>query len=335
MKVLVNGLGNIGSTICSMLLRYQSILGIEQIYAHKNLPSPWGKAELERWQKQGVILCSKASDYPDLENHISEIDYIFDCTANGFGLKNKAFYEQLPQLKGAVAQGSEKGFGLPFMSGIAQNYINGAKFVQVVSCNTHGSAALLKTFAGDQLENLVKADFVVVRRSEDLGHHRRLVSANVVARHLHPAIGTHHAIDVTDMFKAIGIDCEISSSDITTPAQLMHAVRFNIELKSPLQGELSELITKQAMVAVTEKFDSNVVFEQGRRHGFLGRIYEHIILVHNNFLIQDRQLRGWAFVPQEGNTILSTLHAFLLQMEVETAEKIMEKLREELVFGVW
>lgn len=147
-------------------------------------------------------------------------------------IKNKTFYQSLVNLKGVCAQGSEKGFGHSFMSGINDEIIRSQKFVHVVSCNTHGTASLLKTFCGSDLNNLIKGDFVVVRRSEDIGNHERLVSANVVARHLDAKIGTHHAIDVVDLFNTLNVNCDITSSDITTPSQLMHAVRFNIELKT-------------------------------------------------------------------------------------------------------
>ena len=71
--------------------------------------------------------------------------------------------------------------------------------MNVVSCNTHGTSAILSTFTGKFLENLKCADAVVVRRSEDITNHSRLVSGNVIAKHLSPDIGTHHAIDVVDM----------------------------------------------------------------------------------------------------------------------------------------
>src|SRR5690606_26219058 len=125
---------------------------------------------------------------------------------------------------------------------------------------------------GDNLENLDYADVVVVRRSEDLGNHERLVSANVVARHLDLDIGTHHAIDVVDLFDTKGCSCKLTSSDITTPSQLMHSVRFNIRFKQKLNKPIADLIASNSFVATTAKFDSNVVFELGRRYGFNGRL---------------------------------------------------------------
>ncbi len=54
------------------------------------------------------------------------------------------------------------------MSGDNDAQIRGEKFVNVVSCSIHGTAAIFSTFTGQVLENLKRADIVVVRRSEDI-----------------------------------------------------------------------------------------------------------------------------------------------------------------------
>ncbi|MFT5820313.1 MAG: glyceraldehyde-3-phosphate dehydrogenase type II [Crocinitomix sp.] len=336
-NVIVNGMGNIGTTLTNMLVHYQSELRLDKIYVVKRSIHPWNKTERDFLEKQGVIICSmnEGDGLISVAAIITDVDYIFEATANGVGLQNLARYKNLPNLKGSSAQGSEKGYGIPFMSGVNNAQIKGTKFVNVVSCNTHGSAALLTTFCGNNLENLESADVVVVRRSEDLGNHERLVSANVVARHLDPLIGTHHAIDVVDMFKTKNIDCNLTSSDITTPSQLMHAVRFNITLKEPLNNSVEAKIASNPFIATTTKFDSNVLFELGRRYGFNGRIFSHAILISGNLLVTDKTIKGWAFVPQEGNSILSTIHAFLLQMNIAEEAAIFRKIQTEMIVKEW
>lgn len=336
-KVLVNGMGNIGTTLVNLLCHHRQELEIEEIYVCKRSIYPWNKAEREILNEKGVKICTteRREEFLFIEDILPEVDYIFEATANGVGLANLEHYKNLPQLKGSSAQGSEKGFGIPFMSGINDEVVLGQKFVNVVSCNTHGSAALLKTFCGDNLENLEEADVVVVRRSEDLGNHQRLVSANVVARHLSPTAGTHHSIDVIDMFKTKNIHCPLTSSDITTPSQLMHSVRFNIKLKQPLEKSIDACIDANPFMAKTLKFDSNVVFELGRRYGFNGRIFSHAIVLSGNILVTENTIKGWAFVPQEGNSILSTIHAYILQMKLARGEEKFEKIRNGLLRKEW
>lgn len=328
MKILINGGGNIGTTLANVLVQYKTGIGFEKLMLYKRTNQPWKANDL-------AILSSKEVEVVHEFPNLKEIDYIFEATANGVGMSNQQMYQKYNHLK-ACAQGSEKGFGTSFVTGINDDQIKNQKFVHVVSCNTHGAASILKTFGGEKFENIVSADFVVVRRSEDLSSHERLVTANVVARHLNPDIGTHHAIDVNDLFKSIGVNIPLTSSDITTPSQLMHATRFNIELKKGFsKDEINKLINNNIFVSTTDKFDSNQIFELGRRYGFQGRIFEHAIIVSNNLLISENNIKGWAFVPQEGNTILSTIHAFLLQTNHKEEKAIMSTIKNDLLQKVW
>lgn len=312
MKVLVNGVGNIGTTLACLLFDYKDVLEISEVYVYKNTIQNWKNQDLNFLKEKGVNII--LSTDKTLKEVLQNIDYVFETTTNGIGNQNKNIYFDCKNLKGVSAQGSEKGFGIAFMSGINEDKIEFQKFVQIVSCNTHGAASLLQTLSGNKLENLVDSDFVVVRRSEDIGNHERLVGASVVARHLSEINGTHHAIDVKDMFQTIDINCPITSSDITTPSQLMHATRFSITTKENISQTLfNSFISSNPFIAKTKKFDSNLVFELGRRYGKYGRIFNHLILVENNIMFHGNTIKGWAFVPQEGNSIISTIHAFILQ----------------------
>jgi glyceraldehyde-3-phosphate dehydrogenase (NAD(P)) len=334
MNVLINGAGNIGTTLAMLLAKNKELLGIDKIYLHKNFPSPWKKIDLTFIQNSGVEICGET--YTPYAEIINDVHYVFETTANGIGLKNKERYQSMSNLLGVCAQGSEKGFGIPFMSGINEDKIIGEKFVQIVSCNTHGAAALLQLLSGNNFKNISHADFVVVRRSEDIGNHERLVSANVVARHLDENVGTHHAIDVKDMLSTVDIDIPITSSDITTPSQMLHTTRFNIELKEETyQEQVLKQISESKFVSKTSKFDSNQVFELGRRYGFQGRIYSHAIVIANNIMVHGKTIKGWAFIPQEGNTLLSTIHSFLLQTNNKNEKDIMNTISSEILVKEW
>lgn len=338
MNILVNGIGNIGTTLLCALNKYKDLLGVETVYALKNTPQPWHQEDLRFLESQGIVVCTghTGDGYPMIDEIIDSVGYIFDCTSNGGGMKNKEWYVDLPNLVGACAQGSEKKFGRSFMTGVNEEVIRNKKYVHVVSCNTHSISALISTITGGDLSLLDDADFVIVRRSEDIGNHERLVSANVVARHLNDQLGTHHSIDVTDLYGTLGITFNVTSSDITTPSQLMHGVRFNLRVNDRLdQEKIMERIEQNQFIATSTKFDSNVIFERGRRIGFQGRIFSHAIVIANNLIVTPNSVKGWAFIPQEGNTILSTIHAFLLQTGHENEGKIMQRLKQDLLFPKW
>lgn len=331
MKVLINGGGNIGTTLVGLLTKYKGILEIDTIYLLKNTSFPWQEADITFLKNKGVSIINPK----ELKSTLPFINYVFEATDNGQGLINKELYKSFGHIK-SCAQGSEKGYGKPFMSGLNDNQIVDEHFVQIVSCNTHGAASILQAISEGDFNQIKSADFVVVRRSEDLSHHKRLVTANVVARHLDDNIGTHHAIDVYDMLKTIDIDLNITSSDITTPSQLMHSTRFNIELEKPIsQDDVLARFTKSSFISTTNKFDSNLVFELGRRYGFQGRIFSHAIIISNNLLIKENTIKGWAFVPQEGNSLISTLHAFMLQMEMEHINEKLSTIKKELLQKQW
>jgi glyceraldehyde-3-phosphate dehydrogenase type II len=332
LKVLVNGAGNIGTTLANILLEYHEPLGIGQVLIHKNRPYEWLSNDLDLLREKGAEIIENSG----IKTAAKDADYIFDCTTNGMALKNLGIYRRLPALKGACAQGSEKGFGTPFMSGVNGRSVGNEKFVTVVSCNTHAIVSIMQAVAGRKLENLDKADFVMVRRSEDIGSHQRLVGANVIARHVDESRGTHHGVDAVDLFRTIGINPEITVSAVTTPSQIMHCARFSIDLKQTVDiRKMHDSIHHSDFLSVTRKFDSNAVFELGRRHGFQGRIFSHAIVVTNNLLVSDRNIKGWAFIPQEANTMLSTIEAFLLQTGHKRHRQVFDEIRDASIRAEW
>lgn len=332
MRVLVNGTGNIGTTLANLLLAHRSALGIGEVVVRKVRETrPFEVPDLSELCSRGarLVLSPTEAAMGDL---LASIDYVFDCRAPGAALRDRETYLRLPALRGASAQGSEAGFGVPFVDGVNAEVVPREKLVQIASCNTHATATLLRVLGGERLERLEEADLVCVRRSEDLGGRERLVGANVVSRHRDGRHGTHHAADAARVYATLGLAPCVTSSDITTPSQLMHAVRFNLRLRDPrAAAEVVADFKAEPRLAVTGKFDSNRVFELGRRYGFQGRLYAHAIVVAHDLLVTGRNVRGWAFVPQEGNTLLTTLTAFLLQTGRPQAEAIGRRLCASLI----
>jgi glyceraldehyde-3-phosphate dehydrogenase (NAD(P)) len=331
-RVLVNGAGNIGTTLTNLLLAHRSMLGIGEVIVRKVRETrPFEVSDLSELAMRGarLVLSPTEGATGDL---LSSVDYVFDCRTPGAALRDREAYLRLANLRGASAQGSEAGFGVPFVGGVNADVVRGEKLVQIASCNTHATATLLRVLGGEGLGRLEEADLVCVRRSEDLGGRERLVGANVVSRHRDATHGTHHAADAARVYATLGLAPSVTSSDVTTPSQLMHAVRFNVRLRDPrTAAEVVADLEAERRLAITAKFDSNRVFELGRRYGFQGRLYAHAIVVANDLLVTGRNVRGWAFVPQEGNTLLSTIAAFLLQTGHPRTEAIEQKLCASLI----
>ncbi len=337
MNVLVRGIGNVGTTVANVLLANRRDLGISQVYLQTRTMPTWRMPHLEMLVKRGAIPWQHTSDERGFDSSDvgRGIGYLFECTPDGVAGRSKEGYsEWLPNLAAASAQGSEKGFGVPFLSGTNDSTILGERFVHIVSCNTHGIGVLLRACCGQRLEELVEADVVVVRRSEDIGAYKseRLVGGTVVARHRDTERGTQHATDVVDLYRTVGVVPVVTSSDSTTPSQLLHCVRFSIEFEHAVgPRELMERASRAEEIAFTDAFDSNIVFEVGRRYGFQGRLYSQAILVRSSLLVTGPRVRGWAFVPQEGASILSTVHSFLLQTRHPNAADVMGDIKKRLL----
>ena len=327
MRVLVNGVGNIGTTLLQVLASHRTLLGIDEIHAHKATVHPWDEAQLRRLKGLGVVLVGEHGSLP-LEAVSDEVDYVFDTGRAGGGAARRASYETWAGLRGGSAQGTEHAFGQPYVHGLA---LPVDRWTHIPSCNTHSALAILNTLSDGDLDSVVSADFVVARRSEDIGNHERLVAGNVVARHLDPILGTHHAIDADAVLRRMGHAIPMQSSDITTPSQFLHATRFTVRLAGPVSTDIVQArIERNPLVGTTRIFDSNKVFEIGRRFGLGGRLYNQAIFVAENLLVSGDEVRGWVVVPQEGNTILSTVGAFLECTRPGRTE-VMEELTARLL----
>lgn len=139
MKVLINGVGNIGTTLACLVYDFKEVLEISEVFVFKNINQSWQQTDLDFLKNKGIKIIY--SDNVSLREAANNVDYIFEATANGFGLKNKSIYESIPSLRGICSQGSEKDFGISFMSNLNNEKIVNQKFVQIVSCNTHGVAS--------------------------------------------------------------------------------------------------------------------------------------------------------------------------------------------------
>jgi glyceraldehyde-3-phosphate dehydrogenase/erythrose-4-phosphate dehydrogenase len=328
-KVLVVGAGNLGTTLANLLLAHRELLGLTEVLVRKvRDPAPFDAPDLAELARQGARVV-RAAGAAEL---LAAVDYVFDCRKEGAALRDRELYLAQAHLRGVCAQGSETGFGPPFVAGINPGAAAGARLVQIASCNTHATATLLATLGGPRLENLEDADLVCVRRCEDLGGRERLVGASVVARHRDPEHGTHHATDAARVFATLDLTPTVTSSDVTTPSQLMHTLRFHLRLREPRTvTQLTASLEAAPHLATTAKFDANKLFELGRRYGFQGRLYAHAVVVANDLHVRGPSVRGWAFVPQEGNTLLSTLEAFLLQTRHPEAAALSARLSRALV----
>ena len=158
--VHVVGTGTIGEPLIGLFADFKKYLGIDEITFHKRTPMTTERAKVNHLLQRGARLAvdpDKVADFEALGHKVSfetrealeRATVVIDCTPAGN--ENKKLYEKLSGPRGFLAQGSEFGFGKMYAMGINDEALvpGQDRFLQIVSCNTHNIAALVKTLGED------------------------------------------------------------------------------------------------------------------------------------------------------------------------------------------
>jgi glyceraldehyde-3-phosphate dehydrogenase (NAD(P)) len=205
------------------------------------------------------------------------------------------------------------------------------KFIHVVSCNTHNLAVLIDTIAlGPEKENsLLEGRFVCMRRANDISEDDAYIPSPQVGKHDDPRFGTHHARDAFHLFRTLGMDLDLFSSSIKLNTQYMHCISFNIRLKRNItQEDLLKRLQSNPRIALTHKRSAGTIFSFGRDHGLFGRILNQTVIPVDTLAIhREKEVVGFCFTPQDGNSLLSSLSAVEWFLYPEIYEQKIHCLR--------
>jgi len=261
---------------------------------------------------------------------------VIDCTPSGNAMKESWYrnYEESTDL--FIAQGSEFGFGKQYARGINDEVLDVGqdKYLQVVSCNTHNLSTLIKVFglADEGPQNLREGRFICMRRSNDISQDDNFVPSPQVGNHKDPRFGTHHARDAWHLYNTKGpeYDLNLFSSAMKFNSQLMHIIQYNLKVEKPVtRDELIERVQADDRIAITFKATANSVFSFGRDHGFCGRILNQSVIPIDTLHVSEdgRDITGYCFTPQDGNSLLSSVAATVWGLYPETYDKIVQCLK--------
>lgn len=323
--VHVVGTGTIGEPLIGLFCDFQKQLGIDEVTFSKKQALLTDRSKVRALMKRGAKLAAddeSAKQFLGIglepaytsKQALEQATVVVDCTPVGNDNKT-ALYEKLSGPKGFIAQGSEFGFGKMYARGINDEaLIANDRYLQVVSCNTHNLSVLVKTIAlnnGKDVGNLDSAQFVCIRRSNDISQDGSFSPAHVVDKHKDPKFGTHHAHDAHELFKTLNLDLNLVSSSLKTNTQYMHTIWFHLKLKENItKEEVIKRLKANDRVALTFKNSSNSVFSFGRDHGHFGRILNQTVVVDSTVeVIDGKNVYGWCFTPQDGNSLLSSIAA--------------------------
>lgn len=339
-NVLIIGTGTIGEPLIGLISDLKEKLDLGTIFFHKRTPLLDEKAKVNSLINRGaqlVIDKGKTEMFQELghepvlhfEAAIELSDVIVDCTPSGNENKEKYYLKYERKKKTFIAQGSEKGFGFPYAYGINSDILKKEKpqFIQVVSCNTHNIACLLKA-TSQKLKNIKEASFVCIRRANDISQNSSFIASPQVSKHSDRMFGTHHARDAYDLLATLHEHVNIRSSAMKLNTQYMHTICFDIALKGHVtRKDVINHFRDDKFVAVTYKTLANKVFSFGRDHGYYGRIYNQtVVSLPTVDVFRDNgvtRVKGFCFTPQDGNSLLSSIAAILYSAHGDNASKYL------------
>lgn len=344
--VHIVGTGTIGEPLIGLLADDKEALGIDEVTFHKRTPLLTERGKVNDLVRRGAVLAvdddkkgafeelGHAPKY-DAREAIERATVVVDCTPVGNAMKTE-FYEPADGPRGFMAQGSEFGFGKMYARGINDDaLIPGTdRFLQIVSCNTHNIAVLVKTLAmdADGTNHLTDGRFLCIRRSNDISQDSGFVPSPTVEPHKDPRFGTHHARDAHGLFETMGYDLSIHSSALKVNTQYMHAIHFSLTMDHEIDlDEMKERLVENKRIAITHKRSANQVFSFGRDHGYFGRILSQTVLAIDTLTVRnENELVGFCFTPQDGNPLLSTMAATLWYVDKDSVNDKLEVIRPYL-----
>lgn len=340
--VHVVGTGTIGEPLCGLLSFFKDKFGIDEITFHKNSPLKVDITKVEQLIARGARLTTDASKFKEFEalgirasftneEAIERASVVIDCTPKGVGLENKRrYYEKYKhKVKGFIAQGSEDGFGTKFAYNLVP--FTNDQFVQIVSCNTHSIATILKSLecnlSSASIGGLVSGDFVCIRRASDISQDEDFIPAFELDGHKSDVFGTHHARDAFALLKGQYPNIKLFSSSLVVNTQYMHVIRFTITTDSVNKYKTKEAVLeafqRNELIALTNKTTSNRVFGFGRDYGLYGRILNQAVICTPTINVDptSNTIRGMLFTPQDGNSLLSSVAATLNFLDSSSAKE--------------
>jgi glyceraldehyde-3-phosphate dehydrogenase/erythrose-4-phosphate dehydrogenase len=344
--VHVVGTGTIGEPLIGLLADNKDHFGIDEVTFHKRTPLLTERAKVSDLEGRGAVLSvddDRLSTFEELghapkyeaREAIERATVVIDCTPVGNEMKDE-FYSQAYGPRGFMAQGSEFGFGKMYARGINDDALvpGEDKFLQIVSCNTHNIAVLIRSLAigADGINHLEDGRFLCMRRANDISQDDGFVASPTVEAHKDERFGTHHARDAHQLFETLGYDLNLYSSAVKLNTQYMHSIQFSLQLDEQVTlDEAKERLMANTRVAVTHKKSANQVFSFGRDHGYYGRIMSQTVVALETLAVRNgNEIVGFSFTPQDGNPLLSTVAAMLWYLDPDTLDDRINILRRYL-----
>lgn len=340
-SVHVVGAAGAAETLVALLADFQKDFGIGQVTFHKRSVTPHDRARLKALTDRGAVLTVdkeqrplvdelKLEAGPDASVALANAQVIVDCTP--FADRNKdALYVGLQSTRGFVALHGGSGFGVPLCQGVNHASLRRGsdRFLRVPDAASHAMASIVQALSNNGKSAVEDASFVCLRRGMDVCSGAELVAGPAVRLHDDGEFGTDAARQAHEVLHSAGVMCGLSATDVELNTQLLDVIHFRVRLKENIAaGEAVRRLTAQSRLGMTEVTSSHPVFGFARDNGYLGRMFNALVVSRPTVRVhRNNEVVGAAFVPDEGTSLFSALAAILWLLESEHVARRLDALK--------
>ncbi|MBX8637973.1 MAG: type II glyceraldehyde-3-phosphate dehydrogenase [Thermoplasmata archaeon] len=318
-RIAVNGFGTIGKRV-ARAVRLQDDMEVVGVAKTKpNYESRLANKEgmplyvadgrnIDEFREQGIEVEG------NLQELLTKVDIVVDCTPEGIGRENKKLYEEAGVK--AIFQGGEKHevAGLSFNAFATYDAAYGRKYSRVVSCNTTG---LIRTLY--PLDRMFKLDEVfasIIRRGADPAESKGS-ALNAVEPSLH--LPTHHGVDVRTVLPDLNIST--MAAKVPTTNMHVHCIYAKLRKSNVKTSDVLSLWDQMPRIKfVSGKHGiktSGQIMEIARDLGRHGGDFAETIVWDDGVHVEGKHLYYYQAVHQESDVIPENIDCIRSMMEME------------------
>jgi glyceraldehyde-3-phosphate dehydrogenase (NAD(P)) len=318
-RVAVNGFGTIGKRVARavMLQDDMELIGVtktrptyEAIIANRDgIPLyTVDEKQQKQFSEQGIKVEGT------LQELLTKVDIVVDCTPGGTGEKNKKLYEEAGVK--AIFQGGEEHeiAGLSFNAFATYDHAYGKRWARVVSCNTTG---LIRTlYPLDRVFGIEDAFAAIIRRGADPAESKGS-ALNAVEPDLE--IPTHHGHDVRTVLPWVNINT--MAAKVPTTNMHVHCIRVKLKKTGVTARDVLSLWDQMPRIRfVSGKHGiktSGQIMEIARDLGRHSGDFAETIVWEDGTGVEDSTLYYYQAVHQESDVIPENIDCIRSMMELE------------------
>ncbi len=266
-----------------------------------------------------------------LQDLLTKVDLVVDCSPNGVGEENKKLYEEAG-VKAIFQGGEEHGIaGLSFNAFSSYDLAQGRKWARVVSCNTTG---LIRTlYPLDRMFKVEEAFAAIVRRGADPAEAKGS-ALNAVEPSLH--LPTHHGTDVRTVLP--GLNISTMAVKVPTTNMHVHCIHAKLRKKGVKTSDVLSLWDQMPRIRfVSGKHGirtSGQIMEIARDLGRHSGDFAETIVWEDGTHIDGESLYYYQAVHQESDVIPENIDCIRSMMEMEKdASRSIRKTDRSLGIG--